>query len=126
MYSQDMKFVDSHEWVRVIEGNMVEVGITLHAQELLGDLVFVELPAIGTILALNDTIGVVESVKAASDLYSPINGEVTEVNDAVVADPTLANSDPHGKGWLFRAKLDDVAQLTKLMSADEYTSSIGA
>ncbi len=126
MYDNDMKFVDTHEWVKVIDGDVVQVGITHHAQELLGDLVYVELPAVGQTVAFNDTIGVVESVKAASDLYSPISGEIIEINDAVVADPTLANTEPHAGGWLFKAKLDNVAQLDKLMSAEEYSSSIGA
>ena len=126
MYSNEMKFVDSHEWVKVIDGDVVAVGITHHAQELLGDLVYIELPAVGSTIALNETIGVVESVKAASDLYSPISGEVIEINEAVVADPTLANSDPHGSGWLFKAKLDDVSQLDALLSAAEYIAEIGA
>lgn len=126
MYNNDMKFVDTHEWVRVVEGDVVEVGITHHAQELLGDLVYIELPAVGSDVQFNDTIGVVESVKAASDLYSPVVGTVTEVNDQVVSDPTLANSEPHTTGWLFKVKLNDVAQLEKLMSADEYKAAIGA
>ncbi len=126
MYNNDMKFVDTHEWVRVVEGDVVEVGITHHAQELLGDLVYIELPAVGSDIQFNDTIGVVESVKAASDLYSPVVGTVTEVNDQVVSDPTLANSEPHTTGWLFKVKLNDVAQLEKLMSADEYKAAIGA
>ena len=126
MYDNNMKFVDTHEWVKVIDGDVVQIGITHHAQELLGDLVYVELPQVGQTVAFNDTIGVVESVKAASDLYSPISGEIIEINDAVVADPTLANTEPHAGGWLFKAKIDNVAQLDKLMSAEEYSSSIGA
>lgn len=125
MYNQDMKYTTSHEWVKIIADNVVAVGITHHAQELLGDLVFIELPTIGSNVGLNDVVGVVESVKAASDLYSPVNGEVIEINNAVVDDPTLANSDPQGQGWLFKAKLDDTTQLNNLMSADEYASSIG-
>lgn len=125
MYSNDMKFVDTHEWVRLEADGVVSVGITNHAQELLGDLVYVELPAVGASIATGDTIGVVESVKAASDLYSPIAGEVVEVNDAVVADPTLANTEPHAAGWLFKVKLADVAELDGLMSADKYKALIG-
>lgn len=125
MYSNDMKFVDTHEWVRLENDDVVSVGITNHAQELLGDLVYVELPAVGTSIATGDTIGVVESVKAASDLYSPIAGEVVEINDAVVADPTLANTEPHAAGWLFKVKLADVAELDGLMSADKYKALIG-
>ena len=126
MYSNDFKFVDTHEWVSKADGNVVTVGITHHAQELLGDLVYVELPDIGKQINFNETIGVVESVKAASDLYSPVSGEVTEINPEVVSDPTLANTDPHGEGWLFKVKLTDLAQLDNLMSADEYKASIGA
>jgi glycine cleavage system H protein len=125
MYSNDMKFVDTHEWVRLEADGVVSVGITNHAQELLGDLVYVELPAVGASIATGDTIGVVESVKAASDLYSPIAGEVVEINDAVVADPTLANTEPHAAGWLFKVKLADVAELDGLMSADKYKALIG-
>jgi glycine cleavage system H protein len=125
MYSSDMKFVDTHEWVRLEADGVVSVGITNHAQELLGDLVYVELPAVGTSIATGDTIGVVESVKAASDLYSPVAGVVVEVNDEVVADPTLANTEPHAAGWLFKVKLADVAELDGLMSADKYKALIG-
>lgn len=125
MYSNDMKFVDTHEWVRLESDGIASVGITNHAQELLGDLVYVELPAVGASIATGDTIGVVESVKAASDLYSPIAGEVVEVNDAVIADPTLANTEPHAAGWLFKVKLADVAELDGLMSADKYKALIG-
>ncbi len=125
MYNSDMKFVDTHEWVRLVEDSTVEVGITNHAQELLGDLVYVELPNVGQVVAVGDTIGVVESVKAASDLFSPIAGEVVAINDEVVADPTLANTDPHVAGWLFKLKLVDVADLDALMSADKYKALIG-
>ncbi len=126
MYNDNMKFVDTHEWVRVVEGDLVEVGITHHAQELLGDLVYIELPKVGQHITFNETIGVVESVKAASDLYSPVVGVVTEINEQVVSDPTLANTEPHTVGWLFKVKLDNLAQLDKLMSADEYKAAIGA
>ena len=125
MYNSDMKFVDTHEWVRLVEDSTVEVGITNHAQELLGDLVYVELPSVGQVVAVGDTIGVVESVKAASDLFSPIAGEVIAINDEEVADPTLANTDPHVAGWLFKLKLVDVADLDALMSADKYKALIG-
>lgn len=126
MYTQEMKFVDTHEWVRQ-EANTdeVSVGITHHAQELLGDLVFIELPKIGQTIKAGDTIGVVESVKAASDLYSPVTGKVTAINEAVVSDPTLANSEPHEAGWLFKVKLDNAAELDGLLSADKYKALIG-
>jgi glycine cleavage system H protein len=126
MYNADMKFVDTHEWVRLTGDDLIaEVGITNHAQELLGDLVYVELPTIGQIVAVGDTVGVVESVKAASDLFSPIAGEVVAINDEVVADPTLANTDPHGAGWLFKLKLVALADLDALISADKYKALIG-
>jgi glycine cleavage system H protein len=126
MYNDNFKFVDTHEWVSALDGDVVKVGITHHAQELLGDLVYIELPSIGATVKFNDVVGVVESVKAASDLYSPVTGTVVEINEAVVNDPTLANTDPHGEGWLFSAKLDDVAQLDSLMSAEQYKAAIGA
>src|SRR5579863_225353 len=118
MYSNEFKFVDTHEWVKVESADIVLVGITHHAQELLGDLVYIELPKVGSKIKSHDVIGVVESVKAASDLYSPVNGEVVEINNEVVSDPTLANTDPHGKGWLLKVSLADVSQLDTLMSAD--------
>ena len=125
MYENNMKFVESHEWVKIDNNDIVCVGITHHAQELLGDLVYIELPNIGQEVKTNDTIGVVESVKAASDLYSPVSGQVVEINEAVVSDPTLANTSSHIDGWLFKVKLSDMAQLDKLLSADEYKKLIG-
>ena len=126
MYTSEMKFVDTHEWIRQ-EGTSdeVSIGITHHAQELLGDLVYVELPAIGQTIKPGDTIGVVESVKAASDLYSPVSGVVTAINQEVVTDPTLANTEPHTSGWLFKVKLNDIKELDGLLSADKYKSLIG-
>lgn len=126
MYTPEMKFVDTHEWIRQEKNNdEVSVGITHHAQELLGDLVYVELPIIGQTIKTGDTIGVVESVKAASDLYSPVSGVVTAINEEVVNDPMLANSEPHTAGWLFKVKLDDIIELNGLLSADKYKSLIG-
>lgn len=125
MYSNDMKFVDTHEWIKNIDAETVTVGITHHAQELLGDLVYVELPGVGTVVNAGDTIGVVESVKAASDLYSPISGEIIEVNENVISDPTLANSEPHTDGWLFKLKLSNSSELDGLLSADKYKALIG-
>jgi glycine cleavage system H protein len=126
MYTNNMKFVDTHEWIVEEPGDIVLVGITYHAQELLGDLVYIELPKIGSQIKINDVIGVVESVKAASDLYSPISGEVVALNDEVVTDPTLANTDPHGKGWLLKIKLNDTNELTGLLSSDQYRALIGS
>ena len=126
MYNNNYKFVDTHEWVGNIDGDLVTVGITHHAQELLGDLVYIELPEVGKSISFNDVVGVVESVKAASDLDSPVTGTVVELNDAVVNDPTLANTAPHTDGWLFRVKLDNVEQLDSLMTAEQYKAAIGA
>lgn len=120
-----MKFVETHEWVKQESDDIVIIGITNHAQELLGDLVYIELPTVGDSLAAGATVGVVESVKAASDLYSPLSGEIAAINEDVVNDPTLANSDPHGAGWLFKLKLSNPEELTGLLSADKYKSMIG-
>ena len=125
MYTSDMKFADTHEWIRLEDAAHVSVGITNHAQELLGDLVYIELPEIGKIVAKGEGIGVIESVKSASDLYSPVAGVISAINPAVVTDPTLANTDPHHQGWLFKVKLADVAELDNLLSADKYKALIG-
>lgn len=125
MYTNEMKFVETHEWIKNESDDVVQVGITNHAQELLGDLVYVELPTVGIAIDAGATIGVVESVKAASDLYSPLSGEVIEVNENVVNDPTLANTDPHGAGWLFKLKLSNPEEVSSLMSADKYKALIG-
>ena len=114
-----IKYTEDHEWVKV-EGDTATVGITVHAQDALGDVVFVELPEVGATLAQKDTAGVVESVKAAADVYMPISGEVTEVNEALRDDPSLANSDPLGAGWFFKVKLSDPGQLDALMDETAY------
>ena len=114
-----VKYTEDHEWLK-IDGDMATVGITVHAQDALGDVVFVELPAVGAVLAQKDTAGVVESVKAAADVYMPVSGEVTEVNEALRDDPSLANSDPLGAGWFFKVKLSEPAQLDALMSEASY------
>ena len=114
-----IKYTEDHEWVKV-EGDTATVGITVHAQDALGDVVFVELPEVGATLAQKDTAGVVESVKAAADVYMPISGEVTEVNEALRDDPSLANSDPLGAGWFFKVKLSDPDQLDALMDETAY------
>lgn len=117
-------FTEDHEWLRV-ENGVVTVGITDHAQEQLGDLVFVQLPDIGQSLSKGDAAVVVESVKAASDVYAPVNGEVTEVNDAVVSDPALVNSAATGDGWLWKMKLADEGQLAGLLDEAGYKALIG-
>ena len=120
-----IKYTEDHEWLK-IEGNVVTVGITVHAQEALGDVVFVELPEVGATFAQKDTAGVVESVKAAADVYMPVTGEVTEVNEALRDDPSLANSDPLGAGWFFKVKLSDPAQLDALMDETSYSTFAAA
>ena len=114
-----VKYTEDHEWLK-IEGDMAIVGITVHAQDALGDVVFVELPEVGTTFAQKDTAGVVESVKAAADVYMPVSGEVVEVNEALRDDPSLANSDPLGAGWFFKLKLSEPAQLDALMDETSY------
>lgn len=115
-----IKYTEDHEWLKV-EGDTAVVGITVHAQDALGDVVFVDLPEVGKMLAQKDVAGVVESVKAAADVYMPVSGEVTEVNEALRADPSLANSDPLGAGWFFKVKLSDASQLAALLDETAYT-----
>ncbi|MCT7375697.1 glycine cleavage system protein GcvH [Chelativorans salis] len=116
-------FTEDHEWIRV-EGGTATVGITDYAQEQLGDLVFVELPETGKALAKGETAVVVESVKAASDVYAPADGEVAEVNEALASDPSLVNTAPMGDGWLWKMKLSDESQLDGLMDEDAYKKSV--
>ena len=117
-----IKFSKDHEWVNAADANAAVVGITVHAQDALGDVVFVDLPAVGTTFAQGDVAGVVESVKAATDVYMPVSGEVVEVNEALRADPALANSDPLNAGWFFKVKLSDASQLDALMDETAYSS----
>jgi glycine cleavage system H protein len=116
-----MKYTEDHEWLKV-DGDTAVVGITHHAQDALGDVVFVDLPEVGKAYGQKDVAGVVESVKAAADVYMPVSGSVTEVNEALRADPALANSDPLGSGWFFKVKLSDAGQLTALMDETTYTA----
>ncbi|MBS7807022.1 glycine cleavage system protein GcvH [Variovorax sp. PCZ-1] len=116
-----MKYTEDHEWLNV-DGDTAIVGITHHAQDALGDVVFVDLPEVGKAYAQKDVAGVVESVKAAADVYMPVSGTVTEVNEALRADPALANSDPLGAGWFFKVKLSDAGQLASLMDETAYTA----
>ena len=115
-----LKFTEDHEWVRLETDGTATVGITAHAQDALGDVVFVELPGIGRTYAQKAAAGVVESVKAAADVYMPIAGEVVAVNDALVANPALANTDPQGAGWFFRVRPMDMAQIDALMDQAAY------
>ncbi len=116
-----IKYTEDHEWLNV-DGDTAIVGITHHAQDALGDVVFVDLPEVGKTYAQKDVAGVVESVKAAADVYMPVSGTVTEVNEALRADPALANSDPLGAGWFFKVKLSDAGQLAALMDETAYTA----
>lgn len=121
----DLKYAKTHEWVR-IAGEYAVVGITDHAQHELTDVVFVELPAKGRKVKAGESCAVVESVKTASDIYSPIGGEVTDTNDAVVANPALVNTDPYGEGWFFKIKLGNPQEAQKLLSADDYAKQVNA
>lgn len=119
----DLRYATSHEWIR-LEGGIATVGISDHAQEELTDVVFVELPAIGRVVDAGDPTAVVESVKAASDIYAPIAGEVVEVNLEVEADPSLVNTDSYGKGWIFKLQVKDPAHVSKLLDAAAYEKHI--
>ncbi|MGY6703443.1 glycine cleavage system protein GcvH [Roseinatronobacter sp.] len=119
-----MRFTEEHEWLRV-EGDVVVVGITEHAAEQLGDVVFVELPEIETMVVKGDEVCVIESVKAASDILAPVDGEIVAVNEALVDTPALVNDDPQGDAWFFKMKLDDLGVLDDLMSEDEYKEFLG-
>ncbi len=115
----DVKFSKEHEWLKV-EGDVATIGITKHATEMLGDIVFVELPDIGTSVEKDGTAGVVESTKAASDVYTPISGEVVEKNQSIVDDPTKINSDPENEAWFFKLKIKDKSEIDSLMNKEEY------
>ena len=114
-----IQYTEDHEWLNV-EGGIATVGITVHAQDALGDVVFVDLPEVGASLEQKAVAGVVESVKAAADVYMPVSGEILEVNEALRADPALANSDPMGAGWFFKVKLSDASQLGALLDETAY------
>ena len=115
-----IKYSKEHEWVNAADTNAAIVGITVHAQDALGDVVFVDLPAVGTTFKAGDIAGVVESVKAAADVYMPVTGEIVEVNEALRADPALANSDPLNTGWFFKVKMSDTSELSGLMEETAY------
>jgi len=120
-----IKYTPDHEWLK-IDGDTATVGITTHAQDALGDVVFVDLPAVGSSFNAKDIAGVVESVKAAADVYMPVTGEILEVNEALRADPSLANSDPLGAGWFFKVKFSNASELEELMDETSYTSFAAA
>lgn len=119
----ELKFLSSHEWV-LIEDNVATVGVSDHAQELLGDLVYVELPEVGGAVAAGDSVGVIESVKAASDTYAPVSGEVIEVNEELEGAPERINDDPYGDGWMYKIAMEDAEEVGDLLDADAYSETI--
>lgn len=125
MYPEQFKYTKEHEWVH-LEGDTGTIGITDHAQHELGDIVFVDLPKVGARFEAGQALGSVESVKAVSDIYSPVSGEVTEVNQALAEAPEKLNADPHGEAWLAKIKVEDPAQVNALLSAADYQAYIQA
>ena len=123
---KDLHYTQSHEWVADNGDGTLTVGITEHAQSSLGDLVFVELPEVGDQYAAEDTVATLESVKAASDLYAPVDGEIVEINEALADAPEQINEDPYGQGWLFKLSVDDPAALDGLLDADGYAAVVEA
>ena len=124
MYPDDFRYTKEHEWVSV-DGAVGTIGITDHAQHELGDIVYVDLPKIGASITQGSTVGSVESVKAVSDIYSPVTGEVVEVNDALSGDPGLVNSDPYGAGWMIKLRVTNESELDALLGAEEYAKHVG-
>jgi len=122
----DLKYTPEHEYVRTVGDGVVEIGITDYAQGELGDVVYVELPKVGASFGAHDVFGTIEAVKAVSELFSPVGGEVVEVNGTLDGEPALVNTDPYGKGWMIRLKVSDASQLNGLLDAGTYGSQIGA
>ncbi|WP_327857198.1 glycine cleavage system protein GcvH [Acinetobacter guillouiae] len=122
-HPSDLKYAATHEWVK-IEGDLVITGISDHAQDALGDLVYVETPEVGSRVVAGAQAGVVESVKTASDIHAPVSGEVVEVNTALEDDPDFVNDDPYGKGWIYKIKPDNIADVEKLLSNSEYEAGL--
>jgi glycine cleavage system H protein len=120
---ENLKYLSSHEWVKLEDDGTVTVGISDHAQDLLGDIVFVELPEVGQRLGAEEEAAVVESVKAASDIFSPIGGEITEINEKLLDAPDLINGSPYEDGWFFKMQPDNLESLKNLLSSEEYTNS---
>lgn len=123
MYPQELLYTKEHEWVRIDE-SIATIGITDHAQKELGDIVYVELPKSGEHLTANESFGTVESVKAVSEIYSPVTGEVTGVNPRIQSSPELLNADPHGDAWLIRVRIEDRSEVENLMTAEDYEAYI--
>jgi glycine cleavage system H protein len=120
----ELKYTKSHEWAAKDEKDLITIGITHHAQKLLGDVVFIELPEVGIQIHSGEEFGVIESVKAASDLYSPLSGEVVAVNEQLAGQPALINQDPYHEGWFIKVRPDDIDEWDELMDADEYADKI--
>jgi len=125
-FPEDLKYTSEHEWVRSGNGSRVRVGITDYAAEQLGDIVYVSLPEIGDTVGAGDACGELESTKSVSDLFSPVAGVVTTINELLTATPEIINSDPYGDGWLFELDVDDTADLDALLDADTYAEEVGA
>lgn len=125
-YPEDLRYTPEHEWVRVVDGSVVEFGITYHAQDALGDIVFVTLPAVGADVLAGEPCGEVESTKSVSDIYAPVSGRVTERNDAVETSPETLNTDPYGAGWIARVEIADPAVVDTLQDAAAYRASLQA
>lgn len=123
MYPVELKYTEEHEWVRV-EGNVARVGITDFAQKELGDVVFVELPGVGDSIKAAESLGVVESVKAVSDIYSPVSGQIVKVNEKLEDSPELINQDPYGEGWIAEIEVEDPKELEGLLTAEEYQAIV--
>ena len=121
--TNEIRYLASHEWGRIDEEGILTVGISDHAQDLLGDIVFVELPDIGKTLEAEEESAIVESVKAASDVYSPLSGEVIEVNEKLLDEPEIVNGSPYEEGWFFKIRLDDGSEFESLMTEEEYSNS---
>jgi glycine cleavage system H protein len=125
-YPNDIKYSKTHEWVKFVDDSTAFIGITEHAQDSLGDVVYLELPDVGTKITVGTEFGVVESTKSASDLYAPISGEVLEINEEIVTTPSLLNTDPYEDGWIARIKISPTEKLSHLMSAKEYQDYLHA
>jgi glycine cleavage system H protein len=122
---EDLQYTKDHEWLRILDGNVATIGITDHAQDSLGDITFVELPDTGSTLEAGETFGVVESVKAASDLFMPVKGEILEVNDNLLDAPEQVNESPYENGWMIKIRLDDYSSQGDLLSPEAYTDIVG-
>lgn len=125
MFPEDLRYTDKHEWCRAGNGTVVRVGITAYAADALGDVVYVSLPQVGEEVAAEDACAEVESTKSVSDIFAPVSGVVTSVNDLLAATPETVNADPYGDGWLFEIEMSDPAELDELLDADAYAEAVG-